>query len=378
VLGPSTAPLAREPGRVLLVRPDHIGDVLLTAPAVALLRAGLPEARLTYLVGPWSAEAAQAGPAVDEVQTLAFPGFTRRRSANVLAPYALLLREAARLRHERFDLAVVFRPDHWWGALLALTAGIPLRVGGLTPETQPLLTSAYAASVSEHAAQQALGTAALALTAVNVGVPARLEDTMEARFEGTTQFSVTEAARSDAAALWQRLGLEGRVVVGIHPSAGAPLKSWPVASWARLADALIISERVAVVLTGAPTDEPLIEAIRGCMSQSAVVACGQPLAVSAAMYERCAVVVSVDSGAGHLAAAVGTPTVRLYGPAPPAVFGAWPCRADQRVLISNVLSCIPCGQLDSPPCGARELPACMLALSVDDVLNAIRAELVHG
>jgi len=88
--------------------------------------------------------------------------------------------------------------------------------------------------------------------------------------------------------------------------------------------------------------------------------------------------VSVDSGAGHLAAAVGTPTVRLYGPVPPTAFGPWPPRADQRVLISQTLSCISCGNLESPPCGARALPACMLALSVEDVLNATRAQLVHG
>src|SRR6266567_723180 len=144
LLGPTIAPpLLRPPRRVLLLRPDHIGDVLLTAPAIALLRAALPDARLTYLVGPWSAAAARRGPCVDEVRTLVFPGFTRHRTANFLSPYALLLREAQRLRHEHFDLAIVLRPDHWWGALLVLAAGIPIRVGGRTPETIPLLTSAY-------------------------------------------------------------------------------------------------------------------------------------------------------------------------------------------------------------------------------------------
>ena len=73
---------------MLLLRPDHVGDVLLTAPAVALLRASLPAAHLTYVVGPWSMDAARHGPAVDSLRTLAYPGFARRRNANLLAPYA--------------------------------------------------------------------------------------------------------------------------------------------------------------------------------------------------------------------------------------------------------------------------------------------------
>ena len=125
---------------MLVIRPDHIGDVLLSAPAIARLRSRLPRAHLSYLVGPWSAEAALHGPAVDQVRTLEFPAFTRRPKASPLQPYTLLWRTARGLRREHFDAAIVLRPDHWWGALLARAAGIPLRVGAETPETAPLLT----------------------------------------------------------------------------------------------------------------------------------------------------------------------------------------------------------------------------------------------
>ncbi|HEY3059366.1 MAG TPA: glycosyltransferase family 9 protein, partial [Chloroflexota bacterium] len=153
----------RPPRRVLLLRPDHIGDVLLTSPAIALLRASLPEAELTYLVGPWSAEVAGRSVVVDRVETLTFPGFTRRRKKHALEPYLLLVREALRLRRARYDLAVVFRADYWWGALLALVAGIPVRAGGRTSETEPLLTHAAVLTPTEHAVEQALGIANVAL-----------------------------------------------------------------------------------------------------------------------------------------------------------------------------------------------------------------------
>jgi ADP-heptose:LPS heptosyltransferase len=357
------------PTKVLLLRPDHIGDVLLTAPAVALMRSSLPNARLTYVVGPWSSEAARNGPTVDEVRTLAYPGFTRRAKRTPAAPYALLLREAQRLRREHYDLAVVFRPDHWWGALLSLVAGVPVRAGGAVPETVPLLTHAYSPDCAEHAADRALGIARLALEAVGSPVsPTRV----------VRQFEVSDAARSDADAFWRGHALAGRRVVAIHPSAGAPLKSWPVASWSRLADALL-ERQFAIVLVGAPDDQPLLSAIGASMSgPGAVMACGQSLSVSAALYQRCALAITVDSGAGHLAAAVGAPTVRLYGPAPPSIYGPWPSLVVQRVLVTSKLGCAPCGDLESPPCGARELPACMLALSVDDVLNSVSAELSRG
>src|SRR5438876_9003768 len=77
-------------GRVLLLRPDHVGDVLLSAPAIALVRKSVPAAQLTYVVGPWSVEAARHGPVVDSLRTLAYPGFARRPNRNLLSPYALL------------------------------------------------------------------------------------------------------------------------------------------------------------------------------------------------------------------------------------------------------------------------------------------------
>jgi heptosyltransferase III len=361
-------PTAHQPTRVLLIRPDHIGDVLLGAEAVALLRASLPQARLTYLVGPWSTAAARCGPPIDEVREIAFPGFARRRNVNLLAPYVLLARYAAKLRRERFDLAVVLRPDHWWGALLALAAGIPLRVGTLTPETRPLLTHTYVAHQDEPATRLALGAAALAVHALCA------EPTEPGQ---VTQFTVSDAAHAAAAKLWHAHRLDEKPVVAIHPSAGAALKSWPLERWAVLADALL-QEGLAVVLMGAPEDRALLERIQAKTLRCARRLSGQSLQISAALYARCALVITVDSGAGHLAAAVGTPTVRLYGPAPVAVFGPWPPREDQRVLAAAGLACLPCGDLDRPPCGAWTTPACLLALQVEDVLKAVRAQLGRG
>ena len=114
------------------------------------------------------------------------------------------------------------------------------------------------------------------------------------------------------------------------------------------------------------------------MHHPAPIATGQSLEVSAAIYERCALLIGPDGGGAHVAAVVGTPTLRLYGPASPVAFGPWPARPDQQVLITSSLACAPCGHLDDPPCGARTQPACMLALSVEEVFESARRLLDHG
>jgi ADP-heptose:LPS heptosyltransferase len=312
--------------------------------------------------------AARNGPPVDEIRTLDFPGFTRRANANLLAPYVLLARRALSLRRTHYDMAVVLRADHWWGALLALAAGIPVRVGADTSETRPLLTHVGAPHAEEPWGEQALDIARRAILAAGAQPVA---------WNPVHQFTPGEAAHSTAEQVWRQHALTARSVVGIHPSAGAPLKSWPVQRWAHLADRLL-ELGLGVVLVGAPEDAHLLSAISGQMHGCAPMLCGQSLEVSAAIYARCQLVISVDSGAGHLAAAVGARTIRLYGPAPASVFGPWPPRPGQRVLSASTLACVPCGDLESPPCGALSSPACLLALQVDDVLNAVSSELDHG
>jgi ADP-heptose:LPS heptosyltransferase len=364
-LGP-LAPAAREPRRILVLRPDHIGDLLYSMPALALLRASFPEAELTYLVGPWGAEVARRGPPV-AVQTLEFPAFSRRQAKkDVVTPYAVLSRAALRLRRQRYDVAVVLRPDHWWGALLVLVAGVPVRVGFRLPETLPLLSHAFPLDPQQHAGEQTL-TLARHVAAL-YGRPAASSP------QGT--FVVCEEEHAAAQRLLADRGLGSRRLVAIQPSAGATLKSWPASRWAALADQLRAS-KLDVLLVGAPEDGPLLASVRACQAEPTPAAFGQRLGVSAALYARCALVIGPDGGGPHLAAAVGTPTIRLYGPASPARFGPWPPRQDQRVLTTRALACVPCGHLEDPPCGARVLPACMLGLGVDQVLATAMDVLAH-
>ena len=99
-----------------------------------------------------------------------------------------------------------------------------------------------------------------------------------------------------------------------------------------------------------------LPAIQAHMSHlPAAVAYGQPLGVSAAMYQRCKLLVGPDGGGAHLAAAVGTPTVRLYGPASSAVFGPWPPAETAKVLVTERARVRTVRSSGTPPCGPTDL-----------------------
>ena len=349
--------------RVLVIRPDHLGDLLLTTPALGLLREGLPEAEITALVGPWARPALAGRREVDAVRTCAFPGFTREASGSPLAPYWQLLAEARRLRWVRYDAALVLRVDHWWGAALAAAAGIPLRVGYGVPESRDFLTHALPPDFAQHSVRESWRVVAALLGLLGRPVPAG--EPPPVRTEPSA------AGCAAAAALLAAHGIADDVpLVAVHPGTGADVKRWPSAWWGVVADALAERLGARVVVTGSEAERALAGEVAGAMRESAVVAAGVlDWDGLAGLFARCALVVGVDSGPLHLAAALDVPSVAIFGPTAPGRFGPW---ADPRrhAVVRAGLACSPCGNLIAPPCGARVEPACMQAVGPDAVLAA--------
>jgi hypothetical protein len=103
--------------RILLIRPDHLGDLLLTTPAVRILKQHYPNTEIHALVGNWSAGVLANFDEVDMVLTVPFPGFTRDKTRkNWRTPYQFATQTARRLRRIGYAKAIILRPDHWWGA----------------------------------------------------------------------------------------------------------------------------------------------------------------------------------------------------------------------------------------------------------------------
>lgn len=136
---------------------------------------------------------------------------------------------------------------------------------------------------------------------------------------------------------------------------------------AQLADALAARE-LAIILTAAPDpqERAMIETIRGAMRSPVIDLAGQlSLKEMAALSARAKLFVGVDSAPMHIAAAMGTPTVALFGPSGDIEWGPW--RTAHRIVTSNAHPCRPCGQ---DGCGGGKISECLTTLSVERVLAA--------
>lgn len=361
--------LRAAPRRILVIRPDHLGDMLFATPSLHYLRGQFPGAHIAALVGPWG-EAVLAGTSdVDEVLTLPFPGFTRQPKAGPLAPYSLLRAEALRLADERFDLALVLRFDHWWGAWLAAAAGIPRRIGYDVEEVRPFVTEAAPYVRGRHEVVQNL---ALALAAAGVDHEGLPFESPQVDDGWGLRLAVSAADAATAEQLLSSLP-GGRRLVAIHPGSGAAIKRWRGKAWADLARRLSVEQGVQVVFTGSAGEAELIDPVLNAWANHALAAppvslAGQTsLGALAAVYRRCALAIGPDSGPLHVAVAMGTPTLHLYGPVDRRTFGPWGSPRLHRVITSS-WPCIPCNRLDWREAELAE-HGCVRDVTVEQVLT---------
>lgn len=370
LLGPALAAYGwaargrRAPGppRLLVVRPDHLGDVLLASPVGQVLRSALPDAQIDWLVGPWGETIARRTAQADEVLTTPFPGFTRLPNASAYEPYALLLGEAARLRARSYDAALILRPDHWWGAMLAAAAGIPRRFGFGIPECVPFLTEV----LPLHPGHTLESSQILARHAGR-----RLGGQDPACDEFLSP--VFQIEPREAEWVTRKLGehtLGAGPLLALHPGSGADLKNWPGHRWVAVLDTLQRRLEATVIITGAAGDDWATGPVISSLGRPPIdLVGGTSLGELAAVFARCNLVLGGDSGPLHLAAAVGTPTLRIYGPTSIREFGPWPPRGPHAALAAN-LPCQPCRTFVNPPCGARTDPPCLQAIAPETVVDA--------
>lgn len=378
------SPPATAAQRILVIRPDHLGDLLFATPALHLLRASLPDAHIAALVGPWGEAVLAGNPDLDEILTCPFPGFTRQPKSNPLAPYRLLQAEAQRLAALDFDLALVLRFDHWWGAWLAAAAGIPQRLGYAIDEVKPFLTRALPYVRGRHEVVQNLALALAAGEGDRLAVSGErlVGGASEGESDWRLRFAVSEADVAAAAALMAQQ--VGRPLVAVHPGSGAAVKRWRSAAWAELAARLVRDYGAQVVFTGAAGETELIDPVLALLeagpplpSPPLSLAGQTSLGVLAALYRRCALVIGPDSGPLHLAVAVGAPTVHLYGPVDRRTFGPWGSPQRHAVVTSD-WGCIPCNRLDWPERALSE-HGCLRDITVEQVLaEAARLLAVAG
>lgn len=347
---------SRAGARVLLCRPDHLGDVLLALPAVALLRAALPDAHLTFAAAPGMADLLGRCPHLDETLALPFPA----PNATTAPPQwdDVVNAQAPRMRG-RYDVALLLRPDDPWSGALVARTGVPVRMGFDQPRTAPFLTHVLREPKGQHV--RSLGLSLATATLARLGrraapVPSR----------GFLQLTPDDAAQAEDAVAATGVGA---APVVLHPGSGWPLKNWPVARWGALAATLRDRRGITAVVLGSPDEAGIVAAVVDAAAGAAIAGTQVSLAGLAALHAGARLVITTDNGAAHLAATMGAPLVALFGPGDPIAYR--PSCPSARLRVVRVgLECSPCGTLEHPPCGAVTDPACVTGISIAMVLAA--------
>jgi ADP-heptose:LPS heptosyltransferase len=362
-LRPST-PMARDhTPRILLVRPDHLGDMLLVTPILKAIKERIPNAHITMMVGQWSADIVKRHPAIDNILTCPFPGF-QRASQKPLAPYQLLLTTARQLRRDKYDLAINLRPDFWWGGVLLYLAGIPRRIGYAIAPGTPFLTHALTFPPAEHATISNLRLASAALQAL--GYEALTEPYTPIRYP--LLFKPTSEEQATINERLQRDGITDETpLVVIHAGTGGAVKLWRPEGWAHIANRLASPDRrkapsqpnpspdpyllsARIVLTGSHKERPMLEEIAQGITIPPLLMTDLTVGEFAALLARAQLVLGVDNGPLHMAVAQDTPSIRIYGPTDSHIFGPWG-DTTRHIVIASTKKCascpfIPCGRLD--------------------------------
>ncbi|HEX7054066.1 MAG TPA: glycosyltransferase family 9 protein [Burkholderiales bacterium] len=282
--------------RLLCVRLDSIGDVLMTTPAIRALRETLG-CHVTLLTSAAGAATAPFVPEVDETLVFAAPWM----KAGGEAPGDDLA-TIERLREGRFDAAAIFTvysQSPLPAAYLCYLAGIPRRLAHCRENPYRLLSDWVADPEPEklvrHEVRRQLDLAAA------VGC---------ATADSRLSFRVPAAAR---ARMERELAGMRRPLVVVHPGASAASRRYPPESYARAIDLLIDDTGCEALFTGERWEAPLVDTVRGAMrrpSRSLVGRLG--LGELAALIEQADLLVCNNTGPAHLAAALGTPVVDLY------------------------------------------------------------------
>lgn len=331
---------------ILLIKPSSLGDIVHAMPTCAAIHRAYPTAQLTWLVKREWAGLVERVDGVDRVWPVesTFKGW---------------LSEVSPLRAAGFDLAVdlqgLFR-----SAAIGWLSGSPLLVGFANGrEGSPWFYSRRVPvpQVEMHAVDRYL-LAAKAVGAAESGAP-------------EFRFRVPHADYDEVDRLLSRSGVRsGTRWVAMNVSARWPTKRWPAAAFAEVADRLQQEGHGAVVMIGGPDERADVAAVSGMMKTPAIDLAGATtVGLLPALLSKAALLITNDSGPMHVAAAVGTPVVALFGPTSAVRTG--PYGAGHRVLVTGI-SCRPCL---SRTCKNPVQLECLTRISHEQVFAAARDQL---
>lgn len=344
---------------ILIVKMSAIGDVIHTLPALTALRRHYPDARIDWLIEEAAVEAVHGHKALDRLLIWNRASSRQQfRAGDRLAVVNEIRRLAKELRDTRYDLLIDFHAllkSSLWVVLARADRKAGFGRGMEHSEGSYLFLNERIPAISMEV--HALDRGLILLKAL--GIPAD---------EVIYDFPILEENAIEARKLLEDEGMRaGAHLVAIHPMTLWDTKLWVNQRFGEVADRLI-ERGFRVVFTGGPADRKGIDEICRGMAHPVFRLDGQTsLKTLAALYRLASTVLSTDTGPMHLAAAVGTPVVALFGPTAPWRTGP---HGREHVVLRVGLDCSPCFRRRCPTSRYEQM-TCMRQITVDQVVEAV-------
>ncbi len=341
---------------ILVIKLRYIGDVLLTTPVFEALRSNYPEARIVALVNKGTEAVLTDNPAIDEVLTL-------ERHVNRINDLMIQLRLVRRLRSYHFNYALELTNSDR-GAMLSFLSGADKRIGYRPRDKMKrinrrfLLTDLVSADGRQHIVEYHLAM----LRPLDCAVKTRQ---LRLYWKDADEAGLKHVFETD------KISVDGQFVV-MHPFSRVPSKAWRADNYAAVCDHLYETWGIRTILVcgNDNSEKNFLEKIK-TRCQCSPVHLGAKLTLKqlAVLVSRAILFFGIDSGPMHIAMAVNTPVIALFGPSRKFRWGPW---GDNHQVIQKSWPCVPCGKKG---CDGRGVSNCLEELTIDEVVPVLDAAL---
>ncbi len=327
-----------KPERILIIKLRAIGDVLLSTPAIYNVRHAYPNATIDFLTEEFAADVVRGNPWVNDVIA-----FKKKRDGSIGLLHTI--------RSRRYDFVIdLFCNPR--SALVTRISGAQTRVGF------PFRGRKYAYNIYVTSRSDYVHNVEFNLDAVR-----RLDIPI---VSSQPYFPIDDASKVFADDWVKNKRLNGKTIIALNPSGGWETKRWGLEHFAQFGDRVAEKYGAEILVVWGPGEEEDASAIQTMMKHPSHKIPRTSLKQLGAILQHCSFVVSNDSGPMHIAAALGVPTLGIFGPTTPRLQGPY---GDKHAWVRNEgLDCLECN-LTKCPIGN----ICMTNLGVDRVVSAFDA-----
>ena len=334
--------------RILIVRMDKIGDLVLSTPVIKAVRDAYPDSHIAVLVRPYTREIIEGSPYIDEVIT-----YDKTKGWKAIFND---IKFVLSLRKKKFDLTLVLHPKNRTHIFLFF-AGIPERVG-YNKKCGILLTKKIP-HIKQYGLKHEIDYTLDLLRYIGI-VPA----------DKTLHISTNKVSEDKIGGIFAKSGIsKDDTVVTIHPGSSCPSKRWRVDRFAKVADFLATNHKVKIVIIAGPLDRNFGDKTAELMKAPKLNLSGRTTVSDlVSVLKRSDLFISNDSGPVHIACAVGVPTISIFGRNDRGLSPTrWKPVGKHDIALHKDLGCEICL---SHRCNKGF--ACLEAITVEDVLAAAK------